>query len=78
MIDQDECYDLQQRVKRLTVERNTANAKLDQATATANMALLKNARLRAALEWYAADDARLFEQGLVEHVDDRPATEALK
>ena len=35
-------------------------------------------RLRAALEWYAADDARLFEQGLVEHVDDRPATEALK
>ena len=33
---------------------------------------------RAALEWYAADDARLFEQGLVERVTDRPATEALK
>ena len=37
----------------------------------------ENARLRAALEWYKADDARLFEQGLVERVMDRPATAAL-
>ena len=38
----------------------------------------ENARLRAALEWYLADDARMFENGILGSVDDRPAKGALK